>query len=78
MEYHHKGPLIIIIKIKNQNPGLGRKSHGYSFFGHRWCYSHDFLEPGTIINSALHCNTKNFETIIKKSLEAQEECFAAT
>jgi hypothetical protein len=32
----------------------------------------DFHEPGFTINSALHCNTQNFETTTKKSSATQE------
>jgi hypothetical protein len=40
---------------------------------------HDFLEPGTIINSQHYTATlKTLETVIYKSLQAQEERFAAT
>jgi len=34
-----------------QNPGLGRKSHGYSFWDADGVIHMDSLEPGTTINS---------------------------
>jgi hypothetical protein len=33
----------------------------------------DFHQPGITINSALHCNIQNFETMTEKKLAAQEQ-----
>ena len=61
----------------SQNPWLGRKSHGYSFWDADGVIHMDFLEPGTTISSEHYkYNTHIFETVIKKSSEAQEERFA--
>jgi len=54
-----------------QNPGLGRKSHGYSFWDAIDVIRKDIFETRT-----LHRNIQNSDSAIKKSSEAQEEHFA--
>ena len=56
MEYHHKSSYKK--KKKFKPPGLGRRSHGYSFLGCRWCYPHE--SPQTWdhhLVKAIHCLT---------------------
>lgn len=58
---------------------FSRKTHGFSFLGCRWCLSHGFpwtWDPYQL--KALHCNTQNFERMIKNSSEAQEHSAATS
>ena len=60
-------------------PRLGQEKSWLQFLGCRRCYSHGL--PWTWDHHqlrVLQCNTHIFETVIKKSSEAQEERFAAT
>lgn len=71
LEYHHKG--------SPEKNNFGRKTHGYSFLGCRWCYSYGFpwtWDPHQL--KALQCNTQSFERMIKKSSEAQEHSAATS
>lgn len=57
---------------------LQGEKKGYSFGG--WCYSHGFPWNWSQYHlRVLHCNTQNFETIIKQSSEAQgKKCYNMT
>jgi hypothetical protein len=38
----------------------------------------DFLETGTMVSSAIHCNARNFETAFNRDSKEQAESFCAT
>jgi hypothetical protein len=75
MEYHHKRSPA---KKKIKTQVLDGKVKATTFWNRHGVIHMDFLDPGTTINSALHGNTQNFETTIKKNSEAQEQHIATT
>lgn len=74
MDYHHR---YSHVKKKSKHR-LWQEKSWLHFLVLKWCYSRGL--PWNWDHhqlTVLHCNTLNFETLIKKSSEAQEEHFAA-
>jgi len=80
--YEHETKCHSITKVhlqnkKMQNPGLGRKSQGYSFWDVGGLFTQTALKMGPQSTRVVHYNPQNFETTITKSSEAQKEFAAA-
>jgi hypothetical protein len=71
---HYKGSPA---RKKIQNPGLGRKSQGYSFGDVGGLFTQTALKMGPPSTRVVHCNTQNYETKFTNSSEAQREFAAA-
>jgi hypothetical protein len=72
-EYHHKGSPV---KKRFRTKASVGKHMATVFWNVDGIIHMDFLGPPS--TRVVYCNTQNYETRIKKSLEVQEEHFAAT